>query len=168
MFIDAPAPLTKSVLPKNMNVILKMLFASLSVSSIFLSVSVDAQDEVFTGEDLNEPFEIHGRLQCYNGNPSLRICIIGSNRILGVRQVDENDPETPSIPQRLLDIFNDGRGWFTKRMYGDFTVEPLRHDIKGTMRPVRVLSVSNLVVTLDGEVIIDERRQAEPVISPDR
>jgi hypothetical protein len=132
------------------------------------STSVYSQDEVFTGEDLNEPFEIHGRLQCYNGSPSLRIWIIGSNRILGVRQVDENDPEKPSIPQRLFDIFNDGRGWFIKIMYGDFTVEPLGHDIKGTMRHIKVLSVKNLVVTLNGEVIIDERRQAEPVISPER
>ncbi len=151
-----------------MNVILKILFASLCVSSIILSAKVDAQNEVFTGEDLNESFEIHGRLQCYSGNPSLRIWIIGSNRVLGVKQVDENDPEKPAIPQRLFDIFNDGRGWFSKIMYGDFTIEPLRNDIKGAMRPVKVLSVRNLVVTLDGEVIIDERRQAEPVISPER
>ena len=151
-----------------MNEIFKIIFTSLLVSLIVLSGDVDAQQKAFTGENSNKPFEVHGRLQCYNGNPSLRIWIIGSNRILGVSQTNENDPEKPTIPQRLFDIFNDGRGWFTKIMYGDFTVEPLRHDIKGTMRPVILLSVRNFVVTFDGKVIIDERGQAESAHSPDR
>jgi len=116
----------------------------------------EKKEEVFTGSDINTPFVIHGRLRCYNGNPSLRIWIVGSDRILGIPEpVEEN--EEPGIPKRLYDIFDDGTGWFTKEMFGDFLVEPLAEDIPGHMRPVRVLSVENLVVTLNGEVIINER-----------
>ena len=133
-----------------------ILFASLLLCFSVLNAE---EEKVFTGEELNEPFVVHGRLQCYNGNPSLRMWIIGSNRILGISEREEYQKEgIEPIPQRLVDIFSDGRGWFTKKMYGDFLVEPLKPDVRGHMRPIRVLGVENLVVTLDNEIIIDERK----------
>lgn len=112
---------------------------------------------VFTGQDLNEPFEVHGRLGCYVGSPPFRIWIVGSNRILGVSDRPRSEAELPAMPQRLLDIFKDRKGWLSIKMYGDFLVKPLKPDIKGHMRPVQVLRVRNLVVTVNGEVVIDER-----------
>ena len=134
----------------------RILFIALLLNFSILNAE---KEEVFTGEELNEPFVVHGRLQCYNGNPSLRIWIIGSNRILGISEREEYQEEgVEPIPQRLIDIFREDRGWFTKKMYGDFLVEPLAPDIKGHMRPIRVLGVENLVVTLNDEIIIDERK----------
>jgi hypothetical protein len=108
--------------------------------------------EAFTGEALNERFVIHGRLSAYNGTPSLRIWIVGSKRILGVSAPEGREEE--AMPKALLDIFEDGDGWFTRDFYGAFTVEPLEPDQKGHMRPVRVIAVKNLVVVKDGKIVL--------------
>jgi hypothetical protein len=108
--------------------------------------------EVFTGESLNEPFVVHGRLCAYNGNPTLRIWIVGSKRILGVSASEGKEEE--AMPKPLLDIFQDGDGWFTRELCGDFTVEPIQPDRKGHMRPVRILSVKNLVVVKNGKIVL--------------
>jgi hypothetical protein len=108
--------------------------------------------DVFTGESLDRPFVVHGRLCAYNGAPSLRIWIVGSTRILGVSAPEGKEEE--AMPKALSGIFEDGEGWFTREFYGDFTVEPLRPDQKGHMRPVRILSVKNLVVVKDGKIVL--------------
>src|SRR6266581_3566827 len=46
--------------------------------------SASERKEVFTGENLNQPFTVHGRLRVYNGSANLRIWIIGSTRMLYV------------------------------------------------------------------------------------
>jgi len=105
--------------------------------------------EVFTGEKLNEPFTIHGRLSCYNGGSTFRIWIIGSKRML---YVPFDSTCTPAL-ERVNKLFGDGGGWFTREIYADFTVEPLETDIKGYMRPIRILAIKRIVITRDGEVI---------------
>jgi len=98
--------------------------------------------EVFTGENRNDPFTIHGRLHYYNGSGGMRIWIVGSKRML---EVVEGSDESGKINA----IFSDGGGCFSRTIYGDFTVEPLRPDIKGAMRPVRIVKVKNVVIERD-------------------
>src|SRR5262245_19819243 len=102
--------------------------------------------EVFTGENRNDRFTIHGRLSCYNGGSSLRIWIIGSKRMLYVA----GDP-TPAL-DRINKVLGEDGGWFTRDIFADFTVEPLEPDKKGHMRPVRILDVTRVVITKDDKV----------------
>lgn len=103
--------------------------------------------QMFTGEDRNDQFIVHGRLSCYNGGSNLRIWIVGSKRMLYIA-----GDSTPAL-DRINKFFGDGDGWFTRDVFADFTVEPLAPDIKGHMRPVRVLAVKHVVITKDGKVI---------------
>jgi len=113
-----------------------------------------ADAEVFTGEDLNEPFTVHGRLRVSIGDPGLRMWVVGSKRILGIRL---EPPDGPRAPQSIIDYFHLGDTIDDITVYANFTVEPLSPDKKGHMRPVRILSAKNIVVTSKGQVIIDER-----------
>ena len=105
---------------------------------------------VFTGEDQNGQFTVHGRLSCYNGGSTLRIWIVGSKRMLFVA-----GDSTPAL-DRVNKFFGDGGGWFTRDIFADFTVEPLAPDIKGHMRPVQILAIKHVVVAKDGAVILQE------------
>lgn len=115
------------------------------ITMVFLVTSLRGQ--VFTGENRNDQFTIHGRLSCYNGGSNLRIWIVGSKRMLYVA-----GDSTPAL-ERINKFFGDGGGWFSRDVYADFTVEPLISDTKGHMRPVRVLAVKHVVVTKDGKVV---------------
>lgn len=120
-------------------------------------------EDVFTGADLNRPFTVHGRLRCHNGTPSMRIWIVGTQRILGVSERQDEGAGKPAIPPKIRDIFDDGKGWFTKDVFADFLVEPFEPDKPGVMRPVRILDATSIVVTLNGDVIRDDRaRRPEP------
>jgi hypothetical protein len=112
-----------------------------------LLVTGSLQAEVFTGEDRNDQFTVHGRLSVYNGSGNLRIWIVGSKRMLYI-----SGESTPAL-DRVNKFFGDGGGWFSRDVFADFTVEPLAPDIKGHMRPVRVLAVKHVVITKDGKVI---------------
>jgi hypothetical protein len=115
------------------------------ITMVFLVTSLRGQ--VFTGEDRNDQFTVHGRLSVYNGSANLRIWIVGSKRMLYI--CGDN---TPALDQ-INKFFGDGGGWFSRDVYADFTVEPLVPDTKGHMRPVRVLAVKHVVVTKDGKVV---------------
>jgi hypothetical protein len=78
--------------------------------------------EVFTGEDRNDQFTIHARLNCYNGSANLRIWVIGSRRML---YIADDSPAS----QRINKYLSDGGGWFDRDIYADFIVEPLAPDI---------------------------------------
>jgi hypothetical protein len=115
------------------------------ITTVFLATSLPSQ--VFTGEDRDDQFTVHGRLSVYNGSANLRIWIIGSKRMLYI--AGDNTPAS----ERINKFFGDGGGWFTRDVFADFTVEPLTPDIKGHMRPVRVLGIKHVVVTKDGKVV---------------
>jgi hypothetical protein len=102
--------------------------------------------EVFTGENLNQAFTVHGRLSVYNGSANLRIWIVGSKRMLYIAA------DSPAL-DKINRVFGDGQGWFTRDIFGDFTVEPLAPDTKGHMRPVRVIGVKNVVIAREGKVV---------------
>src|SRR5262245_66335177 len=63
-------------------------------------------------------FQVHGRLTVQNGIP-FKIWIIGTKRLLGVRNMDD----LHSLLQEHLSE--------TSRIYGDFTVCPLEPDRPG-------------------------------------
>jgi len=82
-------------------------------------------------------FKVHGRLSNWNGNPTGRIWVIGTNRTLGIRE----DTKYPvSLRNRL--------GNFDDVVIGDFDVCPLTRERKGWMQIVCVASVSGIKVTI--------------------
>ena len=87
-------------------------------------------------------FKVHGRLSVYCGNPSCRIWIVGTKRILGVAESDP--PEAVLMPAKLRELFAPER-----LIFGDFTVLPLTKDEAGVMRMVRVISAENIVIADD-------------------
>jgi hypothetical protein len=86
-------------------------------------------------------FRIRGRMNYWNGNPSVRIWRVGTKRILGVSDVrfkiDGYVNLPPSIEARL--------SWDTD-LFGNFVVCPFTRDAPGVMRLVCVESVSNVTV----------------------
>jgi len=118
----------------------------LAITATFLIIA-SLRAGVFTGEDRNDEFTVHGRLRCYNGSANFRIWIVGSKRMLYIA-----GDNTPAL-ERLNKFFGDGGGWFTRDVFADFTVEPCAPDIKGHMRPVRVLAIKHVIIKRDDKVI---------------
>lgn len=78
-------------------------------------------------------FKVHGRLSNWNGNPSARIWIIGTKRMLGV----EGDTDYPIALKTRVGHFDDVAT-------GDFEVCPFTPKRKGWMQIVCIASVSNI------------------------
>jgi len=76
-------------------------------------------------------YTVHGRLSNWNGNPTQRIWIIGTKRMLGLR-VDT------SLPKALEDKL----GNFEDEVYGDFEFCPFTHQKPGIMQVGCVAAVS--------------------------
>jgi hypothetical protein len=79
-------------------------------------------------------FTVHGRLSVYNGNPSVRLWPVGTQRLLGV------------LPDEFSPKQIDGYLGFGSNVYGDFTVCPITKEISGLMQLVCIDSGKNLVV----------------------
>jgi hypothetical protein len=77
-------------------------------------------------------FEVHGRLSNWNGNPTERIWIVGTKRMLGLR-------EGTSLPKALEDKL----GNFDDEVYGDFDFCPFTPEKPGVMQVGCVAGVSN-------------------------
>lgn len=82
---------------------------------------------------VGECFTIRGRLSEWNGNPTGRIWIIGTRRVLGIRE----DTELPLALSRKLGDFDDVAT-------GNFEVCPLTKEQAGHMQIVCVSSVSSI------------------------
>src|SRR6516162_6689718 len=111
--------------------------------ALLVLLPIGLHSEVFTGEALNTPFTIHGRLHYYNGGGEMRIWIVGSKRMLSVKDGPAN--------QKLNWILGEDRDVFSRTIYGDFAVDPTEPDTKGHMRHVRVLNVKNVIVERDAD-----------------
>ena len=94
---------------------------------------------------------VHGRLGSGNGTPSCRSWVVGSNRKLGVRELQD---ETPDMPETLLKLLAYGKSEDYRAVYADFQVEALTPDKPDHMRMVRVITASKIVVTNGKEIII--------------
>jgi hypothetical protein len=116
---------------------------ALHAIAFLVLLPIGLHSEVFTGEALNTPFTVHGRLHYYNGCGEMRIWIVGSKRILSVKDGPVN--------QKLNAILGEDGDVFSRTIYGDFTVDPTEADTKGHMRHVKVLAAKNLVIERDAD-----------------
>jgi hypothetical protein len=83
---------------------------------------------------------VHGRMIASNGTPSVRIWIIGTRRVLGVK---EQNSLPPDIANRWKSAGYDDM--FEAGLYGDFRVCALTPSEPGRMQSVKVTAVSNPV-----------------------
>ena len=93
-----------------------------------------------------ERLTVHGRLTYYDGNPSARIWIVGTKRLLGVR---ESGDEVASMPDELRKLLS-----WDREIFADFVVEPLTSYKEGVMQMVRVVSASKIVVTEKDKIVL--------------
>lgn len=90
---------------------------------------------------LNGPcYTVRGRMSYWNGNPTVRIWVVGTKRIIGVSESHEN-PAYCSLPDEILEKLS----WETD-LFADFVVCPYTRDEPGIMRLVCVDSAKNMVV----------------------
>ena len=109
---------------------------------LLLSASLLADDSVNPACKVDKRvvaacFKVHGQLSNWNGNPAQRIWIIGTKRMLGLRE----DTDLPKALKRASPDFDDVST-------GDFEVCPLTRERKGRMQIVCVASVSNIKMTI--------------------
>jgi hypothetical protein len=84
----------------------------------------------------------------YNGTPTFRIWIVGTRRLVGVKEVEAgDDPNLPLMPSSL----SRKTGGFDFEVFGDFEVCPLSKLREGEMQSVCVESASHLVKRPYGE-----------------
>jgi hypothetical protein len=87
---------------------------------------------------------VHGRIFAANGNPSIRIWVVGTKRILGVGTQDELSlDDFPANLRRLW--LRKGPSLFDASIYGDFRVCASEPQRPGWMQMVRVVRASRLV-----------------------
>ena len=85
-------------------------------------------------------YSVRGRMNYWNGTPSVRIWVVGTKRILGV--IDGGcEGEGCSLPEQVASKLS-----WEKDLFGDFVVCPFSHDQKGVMRFVCVDSARRLEI----------------------
>jgi hypothetical protein len=85
---------------------------------------------------------VHGRLMAYNGAPTFRIWIIGTNRLLGVHDVSTKDDAMVPLMPSYLNLKTNG---FEFEVYGDFEVCPLTKPRNGEMQTVCIESARHMI-----------------------
>ena len=93
-------------------------------------------------------FTVHGRLSVANGNPSFRIWPIGSRRILGVWEGEDDLPMSKRFPARIVELFGSNPG--AVDVFGDSRVCPLTRRRVGHMQIVTVRSASSAIARPSG------------------
>jgi hypothetical protein len=86
---------------------------------------------------------VHGRMDLWNGTPSVRIWVIGTHRVLGVEQRDEKLDDLPAEVRRIWSGKDPETDWRTS-IYGDFTVCPVAAYQPGRMQHVRLAGAQHL------------------------
>jgi hypothetical protein len=114
---------------------------SLIIILVILISSVAMSDEILSDkgcqknpEVIGPCFTVHGRISVYNGTPSVRIWIIGTDHLLGVLP-SEDEIMPPAIKKEL------GIG---TQIYGDYLVCPFTQEKKGHMQMVCIESAKSL------------------------
>lgn len=80
-------------------------------------------------------------MSLYNGTPSIRIWPVGTKRILGVSEGENNNEDYKYLPDNIEDKLN-----WENAIFADFTVCPFTEDKPGVMRLVCVESVENIKI----------------------
>jgi hypothetical protein len=86
-------------------------------------------------------FTVHGRMNYWNGSPSVRIWIVGTKRIFGVSEGRFYEPGVCNLPQTIADQLD-----WEKDLFADFVVCPFTSDEPDVMRLVCVESASKIFV----------------------
>ena len=84
---------------------------------------------------------VHGRMDLWNGAPTVRIWMVGTRRILGVEQPNERFDDLPPAVRRIWQ--GDDADWATS-IYGDFRVCALTPQRPGHMQQVRLVEARGL------------------------
>lgn len=82
-------------------------------------------------------FKLSGRMSFSNGNPSIRIWRVGTDRVLGISEIEG----FANVPDELVQQLS----WETA-MFADFTVCPFTDDKQGVMRLICVESAENISI----------------------
>jgi hypothetical protein len=80
-----------------------------------------------------------------NGTPSVRVWVIGADRVLGVIQQDESFSDLPANVRHRWSAQGDEAMW-SSYLFGDFRVCPVTKSKPGRMQLVRVEGAANLRV----------------------
>ena len=121
------------------------LFVTFLILQFALAFKAEAGDQTACKKSalpiVGACFKIHGRLTAYNGNPSLRIWVVGTHHLLGITESDGFTEDM--FPEDIrLSFKNDP---FSIAVYGDYEVCPLSHERPHEMQDICVMSASNLV-----------------------
>ncbi|MGA2370517.1 MAG: hypothetical protein ACLPPV_12860 [Candidatus Korobacteraceae bacterium] len=114
-------------------------FASgaLALFFVLLPVALDASDTENSAcrsdsRVIADCFQVHGRLSNWNGNPTRRIWIVGTKRMLGLR----DGTELPAALQKSLSDFD-------HEVVGDYEFCPFTPQKSGVMQVGCLAKVSN-------------------------
>ena len=121
--------------------LLHVAFISLLFAAIAVSQALPDTDWRQHYPVVDTCFTVHGKLQAWNGSPTFRIWIVGTNRILGVAQRDSGETFLVAMPRALTSLV----AWDTI-VYGNFKVWPLEKFHQGWMQSVAVDSATELVI----------------------
>jgi hypothetical protein len=119
------------------------------ICRIFGGLLIISSPTIAAGDDLcrdskqviDACFTVHGRLQQSNGNPNMRIWIVGTHHILGVLDSDGRDESETAVPPNVKKL---GGEYVSKPVFGDFEVCPLTKAHRGWMQMVCVESGARL------------------------
>ena len=84
-------------------------------------------------------FSVRGRMRMTNGGPAIRIWRIGTDRILGVWEPREGEPNVEWIPDAIYKQMDYGH-----QLFANFEVCPLTRERAGEMQTVCVASATNI------------------------
>jgi hypothetical protein len=86
---------------------------------------------------------VHGRMELWNGAPSVRIWVVGTKRVLGVAQQEASFKDLPFAVRQIWTGADADKDWATA-IYGDFEVCPLAAERAGHMQAVRLIDATHL------------------------
>jgi hypothetical protein len=87
---------------------------------------------------------VHGRMFAANGNPALRIWVVGTKRLLGID--GDEDLSLDQLPANVRKLWLPVGNLFDASVYGDFRVCAQKPQRPGVMQIVTVTHASNLVL----------------------
>src|SRR5271155_5068323 len=88
-------------------------------------------------------FTVHGRMREVNGGPGIRIWRIGTDRMLGVWEPGEDDPDVAWIPDQIYEKLG-----YDHEVFANFVVCPLTRQTEDAMQIVCVESAARIVRTV--------------------
>ncbi len=110
-------------------------------------------------KDPDSSFTIHGRLRQYMGGYPYAIWIVGTKRYLAINQ---SEPEVFDIPDALFELFAPNepgsQRCYEQEIFADFVVQPVTPYKEGEMQIVRIISVSDIVMTENDKVILKKEK----------